>query len=223
MTLLATYAVVLHHWTGDAHCIVGTDIANRNHLETEGLIGFFVNELVLRISVASSPTFRELLAQVRETTLGAYAHQELPFDLLVADLRPQRSATLAPFFQTKLVLQNARTEAVRLPGLSISSEPLERGFPGSDLAMLVAEVGDGLELHVLYSGDVFSSATIASLGSYWTLVMREAAADPDVLLAALDRRLSALDADKKTEATAQIVRRRSDLFAAAAARSSAAQ
>ena len=215
MTLLGAYSLVLRHWTRQDDLLVGTDIANRHHLEVEGLIGFFVNQLVLRVSLASNPTVGELLAQVRETTLGAYAHQDVPFDLLVAELQPQRSATVAPFFQTKLVLQNVGAAGLSLPGLTIANEPLERGYPGADLALLIAETAEGLDVNMLYNGEIFSASTIERLGRYWMTVVTAMVGARDRSTQDVCDRLTAMDAREQDTRTQRRAERRRQMFESA--------
>jgi amino acid adenylation domain-containing protein len=120
MTLLAAFQVLLGLWTGQEDIVVGTDVANRNRLETQGLIGFFVNQLVLRTDLKGGPSFREVLRRVREMTLGAYAHQDVPFEKLVQDIGANRDIRRNPFFEVKFVLQS-EMEVVMLPGLTITS------------------------------------------------------------------------------------------------------
>ena len=120
MTLLAALKVLLHRYTGQDDIVVGTPIANRTQAETEGLIGFFVNTLVLRTNLSDDPTFRELLGRVREVALGAYAHQDLPFEKLVEVLHPERNLSHSPLFQVLFVLQNTPLSAFELPGLTVS-------------------------------------------------------------------------------------------------------
>jgi non-ribosomal peptide synthetase component F len=104
--------------------VVGTDVANRNRLETEHLIGFFINQLVLRVKLDGDPSFEQILARVRETTLGAYAHQDVPFEKLVAELAPARELSRTPLFDVKLVLQNVRHDRVELKGLKMEPFPM---------------------------------------------------------------------------------------------------
>src|SRR5205823_12283458 len=107
MTLLAAFEVLLYRYTSQEDLVVGTPIANRTRAELEGLIGFFTNTLAMRVDLSRDPTFRELLARVRETALGAYTHQDLPFEKLVEELQPQRSPSHSPVFQVMFVLQTA--------------------------------------------------------------------------------------------------------------------
>jgi hypothetical protein len=119
MTLLAGFQVLLGLWTGQEDIVVGTDVANRTRPETQGLIGFFVNQLVLRTDLRGGPSFREVLRRVREMTLGAYAHQDLPFEKLVQDIGANRDVNRNPFFEVKFALQDAM-EAIISPGLTIT-------------------------------------------------------------------------------------------------------
>ncbi len=139
MTLLTAFYALLQGWTGQDDLVVGTDVANRNRLETESLIGFLVNNLVLRTSLAGQPTFRELLRQVRGTTLEAYTHEDLPFELLVKDLRPKRTLGRTPLFQVLFVLQNTPGEPLELPGLTLS--PIEPGQTISKFEPLLVPAG----------------------------------------------------------------------------------
>ena len=111
MTLLAVFQILLSRYSGQSDIAVGSPIAGRNRQETEGLIGFFVNTLVLRTDLSKNPTFRELLRQVRETTLGAYGHQDLPFERLVEDLQPQRNLNHNPLFQVTFQLDDSSSHS----------------------------------------------------------------------------------------------------------------
>src|SRR5262249_52270039 len=123
MTLMAGFSTLLHRYTGQEDILVGTPIAGRMHVETEHLIGLFVNTLVLRSDLSGDPSFRELLRRVREVALGAYAHQALPFEMLVEELRLPRSLGHTPLFQVALALQNVPMQSIEVPGLRIT--PLE--------------------------------------------------------------------------------------------------
>src|SRR5262249_49824563 len=120
MTLLATYQVLLARYTGQHDIVVGSPIANRTRHELEGLIGFFVNSLVLRVDLADDPPFQELLSRVRQTTLEAYAHQDVPFEKLVEELEPERQLNQNPLFQVMFAVQNAPTAELTLPGLRLT-------------------------------------------------------------------------------------------------------
>src|SRR6185369_128927 len=105
--LLAAFQLVLGRHADQEDVVIGTSVANRNRMETEGLIGFFINQLVLRTPLSGNPSFRELLSRVRETTLAAYAHQDTPFEKLVEELAPRRDPSRTPLFDVKFVFQNA--------------------------------------------------------------------------------------------------------------------
>ena len=120
MTLLAAFKILLHRYTSQDDIVVGTPIANRNHTEIEGLIGFFVNTLALRTDLSGNPSFRQLLRRVREVCLAAYSHQDLPFEKLVEELHLERDLSRNPIFQVMFVHHNALVETVELPGLTVS-------------------------------------------------------------------------------------------------------
>jgi len=159
MALLAGFTVLLGRLSGQDDLAVGTPIAGRNRLETEGLIGFFINTLVLRGRLSGEPTFRELLAQVREETLGAYAHQELPFEKLVDELQPERSLAHAPLFQVMFTLQNAPRQELRLGPLELAPVETERQTTKFDLELMATETSGGVQLMLQYSADLFEAAT----------------------------------------------------------------
>jgi non-ribosomal peptide synthetase component F len=146
--------------------VVGTPIANRTHAGLEGLIGFFVNTLALRSRVEGDPTFRELLASSRSTALGAYAHQDLPFEKLVEELRVERSLHHAPVFQVLLVLQNAPMPDLELPGLTLSPVPLAPGTAKFDLSLSFQENGRAT---LEYDARLFDDATAEQMPLVQTL------------------------------------------------------
>src|SRR6266496_1513149 len=124
MTMLAGFQTLLARYSGQEDIVVGTPIANRNRAEIEGLIGFFANTFALRTSISGNSTSRELLLRVREVALGAYAHQDLPFEKLVEELNPERSLSYSPLFQSLLAVQNAPKEELRLSGLTLRDIPV---------------------------------------------------------------------------------------------------
>src|SRR5205823_4281484 len=126
MTLLAAWNVLIFRYGGQRSekIVVGTPIANRTRSEVEGLIGFFMNTVALATDLSGDPTFRALLGRVREVCLAAYTHQDVPFEKLVSELAPERDASRNPVFQIWFVLQNTRPQALDLPGLSVTEEPI---------------------------------------------------------------------------------------------------
>ncbi|HEY0079202.1 MAG TPA: amino acid adenylation domain-containing protein [Pyrinomonadaceae bacterium] len=171
MTLVAAFQVLLNRYTNQGDLLVGTPIANRNQPEIEGLIGFFVNTLVLRADLSDDPTFRQLLARVRETTLDAYAHQDLPFEKLVEELQPERSLSRNPLFQVMFALQNAPVGALKLPGLTLNLEEFDSGFTRFDLELHMREQGDELRGTLIYSTDLFEETTMHRfVGHFRTLL-----------------------------------------------------
>jgi amino acid adenylation domain-containing protein len=194
MTLLAAWEILLARSTGQTDLTVGTPVAGRTRLEVEGLIGFFVNTLVLRTSLEGEPSGRELLGRVREVTLEAHARQELPFEKLVEELRPERSLGHTPLFQAVFVLHNARRGPGDLGGLEMESLPVETGTAKFDLTLAVEESGGELLAGLEYRRDLFDPATIDRLLGQYATLLAALAADPGravtdlPLLAAAERR-----------------------------------
>jgi amino acid adenylation domain-containing protein len=168
MVLLAGFDLLLSRYTGQHDVAVGTDVANRTRAETAPLVGFFVNQLVLRTDLRGNPTVRELLGRVREACLGAYAHQDVPFERVVEELNPVRSLSRAPLFQVKLLLQNA-PPAGRSPfsGLEISPFDGERVAAQHDLVINLVEVGDALHGECAYASELFDRTSIERLVRRW--------------------------------------------------------
>jgi amino acid adenylation domain-containing protein len=161
MTLLAAFQVLLLRYSGTEDLAVGTPIASRNRVEIEGLIGFFVNTLVLRADLRGNPTFTALLARVRETALGAYAHQDLPFEKLVEELKPERNLSHTPLFQVIFALQNASLSETTFAGLRLTPLPIDTGAIKFDLMMTAEEVANqGTLLQLTYSTDLFEASTM---------------------------------------------------------------
>jgi hypothetical protein len=139
MLLLAGLDALLARYSGQQDVLVGSPIANRNRAEIEGLIGFFVNTLVFRANLGAAASFRDLLRQVRETALAAYAHQDLPFETLVEELRPERDLSRSAFFQVVLSVETGRRNPPGLPGLELSAHEEETGTAKFDLSLFVVE------------------------------------------------------------------------------------
>ncbi|HVR99010.1 MAG TPA: MupA/Atu3671 family FMN-dependent luciferase-like monooxygenase, partial [Thermoanaerobaculia bacterium] len=163
MVLLAAFASLLSRWSGEEDLVVGTPIANRNRVETEGLIGFFLNMLPLRVRLEGQPTFADLLATVREGALAAYGHQDLPFEKLVEALQPSRHLGRTPLFQVSLTLQNTPFAPVEIPGLSWRPLPVGTGTAKFHLSLALTEVAGGLDGTLEYRTDLFERATMERL------------------------------------------------------------
>ncbi|MGZ3461025.1 MAG: condensation domain-containing protein, partial [Archangium sp.] len=185
MALLAAWQVLLSRYSGQDDISVGSPIAGRTRGETEGLIGFFVNTLVLRTKLEGDPTFRELLGQVRETTLGAYAHQDVPFEKLVDALQPQRSLGRTPLFQVMFILQNAPIPELALPGLALQPVPVENQTSRFDLTLTLEETKEGFRGTLDYSTDLFDAATVARLAGHLRRLLEGIVADPRQRVSAL--------------------------------------
>jgi amino acid adenylation domain-containing protein len=185
MTLLAAFDVLLHYCTGERDIVVGTDIANRGRHETEHLIGFFVNQLVLRTVVAGDPTFIELLDQVREVALEAYAHQDLPFDSLVDALNPKREPGLSPLFQIKLVVQNAPVSDLDVQGLKIAPVVVESGTAKLNMTFNLADSPDGVTGSLEYNTDLYEPSTITRLLDQFGAIVAAVVEKPDMRVSEL--------------------------------------
>ncbi|MEE8585008.1 MAG: amino acid adenylation domain-containing protein, partial [Acidobacteriota bacterium] len=177
--LLAAFQALLGRWTGQGDFAVGTPIAGRRQLETEGLIGFFVNTLVMRAELTGDPSFSEHLQRSREAVLEAHAHQDVPFEKLVAELSPQRSLGHTPLFQAALALQNAPAQPLALEGLQIQPVPLASSEAKFDLTLELSEREGGLSGEFEYNSEVFDRTTIQRLSGHWRRLIEAVAADSD--------------------------------------------
>ncbi|MBV8887999.1 MAG: amino acid adenylation domain-containing protein [Chroococcidiopsidaceae cyanobacterium CP_BM_RX_35] len=179
MTLLAAFQTLLYRYTGQEDIVVGSPIANRNRSEIEGLIGFFVNSLVLRTDLSGNPPFRELLSRVREVALGAYAHQDLPFEKLVEELQPERDLNRNPLFQVVFALQNAPVEVLELPRLTLSPLSFDPGTARFDLEFQLVECLGSLGVVVTYSTDLFDAATITRMLENFRTLLESIVGQPE--------------------------------------------
>jgi amino acid adenylation domain-containing protein len=182
MVLLATVQSLLGRYAGQEDVVVGSPIANRNRSEIEPLIGFFVNSLALRGDLSGDPTFGELVARSRRAALAAYSHQDLPFERLVEELRPERRLSHNPLFQVMFAVQNAPLGAIDLPGLTF--EPIEIEFPATrfDLEIFFSELGGGLAVQLTWSTDLFDATTVLRLEEHLDALLAAAIADPALRL-----------------------------------------
>ncbi|MGV0024746.1 amino acid adenylation domain-containing protein [Phormidesmis priestleyi] len=195
ITLLAAFQTLLYRYTGQEDIAIGSPIANRHRSELEGLIGFFVNSLVMRSDLSGNPTFRDLLERVRNVALEAYDHQDLPFEKLVEELDPDRDLSRNPLFQVAFALQNAPMQALELPGLTLEPAPLELGSTRFDLEVHLWEPAhglrslwqsqEGLSGFISYSTDLFDRDRIGRLVGHFQTLLEGIVANPDTRLSDL--------------------------------------
>ncbi len=171
MALLAAFHELLHRYSGQPDLAVGSPIANRTRAEIEGVIGFFVNTLVLRGDFDGRLSFDELLERTRETTLGAYAHQDIPFEKLVEELRPERSQSRSPLFQVMLVLQNVPQPRYRMGALVLRPLAIDTGTAKFDLTLFAVEEEGGLRLRAEHNRDLFDRATVHRLLAHFETLL----------------------------------------------------
>ena len=179
MTLLAAFQVLLYRYSGQNDICVGTPIANRNRRQIENLIGFFVNTLVLRARLSDQMSYLELLRQVRQTALGAFDHQDLPFEVLVEELQPQRSISRTPLFQVMFALQNAPVQILQLPGVTIKPLQLPVRVAKFDLTLTMQEGPQTLAGSIEYSSDLFEAGTILRMVEHLQVLLEGIVADAE--------------------------------------------
>jgi hypothetical protein len=191
MALLAAFEVLLQDRSGQTDLIVGIDIANRNPPETEALLGFFVNQLVFRVDAGGDPAWSDLLERVRETAAGAFAHQDVPFERLVEELRPQRSLARNPLFQVMFGLYNVPEAAAALSGLEIAPFEIEGEAAVFDLSLYLSETPDGFHAMLRYDVDLYDEATMDRLLDDFEAVVRRVVEAPGERLSVLTEHLAA--------------------------------
>jgi amino acid adenylation domain-containing protein len=185
MVLFAAFATLLSRYSGQDDVVIGSPIANRQRSEVESIVGCFINTLALRTKLQGNPTFLELLAQVRETTLGAYDRQDFPLERLVEELQPERSLSHALLFQTMFVLQNAPMEKLELPELSLDLLELEDLSAQNDLFLSMAETDGGLTAELGYNSDLFDRSTIDRFATNFQTLLASIVANPNQRVAQL--------------------------------------
>jgi amino acid adenylation domain-containing protein len=185
VTLLAVFKTLLYRYTAQEDLIVGCPVLNRQLPEVEDLLGSFVNTVVLRTNYSGSPTFRETLYRVRETCVGAFAHQDFPFEKLVEELQPPRDVARNPIFQVMFAFQNTPVPALELPGLRSESVEIDGGMTKFDLTLSLVDKKRGIAGHIEYSTDLFRSDTIERMARHFQVLLEAIAADPDQSIATL--------------------------------------
>ena len=186
MVMVGAFKVMLWRYTSQTDIVIGTDVANRNRTELEGLIGFFANQLVLRTDLSGDPTFIELLERVRETCLGAYAHQDMPFEKLVEALHAGRDLSRNPLFQVMFVFQNVPMPALELPGLSLSLFETGSHPAKFDLTLFVTETKSGATITWNYNKELFDDAAITRMADRFRHLIASIIAQPEAPLHQLD-------------------------------------
>ncbi len=184
MTLMAAFQVLLHRYTGQDDIVVGTPIAGRDRVEVEPLIGYFTNTLAMRTKLDGDPTFRELLARVREVALGAFAHQSLPFEKLVVTLNPERTLSHTPIFQVMFTAGNASAAGLELPDLVLTPLRTDRGTAKFDLTLGLTERPEGMTGTFEYSTDLFDAPTIDRMIAHLRNLLEAIVANPDERISA---------------------------------------
>ncbi|PRY19894.1 non-ribosomal peptide synthetase [Pseudosporangium ferrugineum] len=179
MTLFATYGAVMRTYTGQADLVIGVPSANRTRVEVERLIGFFVNMLPLRVRIDADTTFRDLLDQVRETAVDAYAHQDLPFERIVENLAPARHSLQNPVFQMCFALDEPARNAAVLPGLAVAAEPGHLTTTKFDLDLSLEETAAGVAGGLFYRRDLFDEDTVRAITDDWLALAAALLAEPD--------------------------------------------
>ncbi|MEM8722529.1 MAG: amino acid adenylation domain-containing protein [Cyanobacteria bacterium P01_G01_bin.39] len=185
MTLLAAFKTLLYRYTFEEDILVGSPIANRNRTETEQLIGFFINTLVLRTDLSGNPNFRELLGRIRKTTWDAYDHQDLPFEKLVEELQPERDLSYSPLFQVKFMLNNAPQSELKLADLTLNFLDSKTVTAKLDLSLDMYETDSGLVGSFEYNTDLFDEMTIARMANHFSSLLSGIVANPEQSIAQL--------------------------------------
>jgi non-ribosomal peptide synthetase component F len=207
MTLLAVFKTLLYCYSNQEDIIIGSPIAGRTRTETEGLIGFFINTLVLRTDLSGNPSFMELLRRVQKVALEAYAHQNVPFEKLVEELQPERNLSHNPLFQVMFILQNAaipEVETLQKTSLQqLSLRPLEVDCEMSkfDLKFSLWESTEGFKGSLEYKTDLFDAATISRMARHFEILLHHAVTHPDIKLNELTVILS--DANREQQRIAE--------------------
>ncbi|MDZ8187884.1 MAG: amino acid adenylation domain-containing protein [Nostoc sp. ChiSLP02] len=179
MTLLAAFGTILHRYTGQEDILIGSPIAGRNRSEIEGLIGFFINTVVLRTDFSDNPSFRSVLSRVRQMALGAYAHQDMPFEKLVEELQPERDTSRNPLFQVWFNMLNLRDIQLEIPGVAVEPVPMLETASKFDLTLYVTEQNQGIKLDLVYNTDLFTPQRMMEMLHQFHHLLNQIVATPD--------------------------------------------
>ncbi len=189
MSLLAAFQILLSRYTGQLDLVVGVGVANRGRQELESLIGFFVNTLALRCDLSGNPSFLELLARIKSSTLDAYSHQDLPVERLIEELKLERNLSHSPLFQTMLFFQNFPAQAIELPGLTlvpVNFDSINSGTARADLTLFASEEEGGLGLFFEYATDVFDQSTVDNFARHLEQLLSSIITDPSCRITELE-------------------------------------
>jgi amino acid adenylation domain-containing protein len=185
MTLLAGFQLLLSRYSGQTEVLVGTPVSNRGVADIKGLIGNFVNTVVMRTDLSGNPTFRELLARVRDVAIAAYTHQDVPFERLVSELHAERDLSRTPLFQVMLVLQNTPLADLKLKGIELQAEDTDNGTAKFDMTVQLAETGNGIEGKWEYSTDLFDASTIERMVTHFQALLEGVVDDEEQRVSAI--------------------------------------
>ncbi|HET9917554.1 MAG TPA: condensation domain-containing protein, partial [Candidatus Binatia bacterium] len=185
MTLLAAFNVLLHRYSGQDDIVVGTPVSNRTAVETEAMIGLFINTLALRTDLSGNPSFRQLLRRVRETALGGYTHQDLPFEQLLHHLRLERHLAYTPLFQVMFAFQTKPAEALEVAGLKLRPIEIDQATAKFDLTLSVVESGDEIHAAFEYDTDLFDRDRVERMAGHFETLLQDIVEHPDRLVSDL--------------------------------------
>jgi non-ribosomal peptide synthetase component F len=190
MSLLTAFKMLLHYYSKQDDIVVGTNVANRNRAETEGLIGFFVNTVVMRSKLSGDPSFQDLLQQIREVCLDAYAHQDVPFERVVALLQPDRDLSRQPLFQAKIDVDNRLMSALELRGITLTPLEIPKDIGRCDLQLFITETPEGLIGKTVYDSNLFDDVTASGMSKQFEILLHEIVEQPGIRLNALEEVLA---------------------------------
>jgi Condensation domain len=180
LTLLTVFEILLYSWSNQEDIIIGTPVIGRYHPETQKLIGFFINTLVLRTDLSGNPTFRELLKRVKKVVLEAYDHQDVPFEKLVEELQPKRNLSYNPLFQVMFIFQNTSIASIKQPELKWEPQEIDNGTSKFDLKLNIWESSAGFQGSFEYKTDLFESTTISRIASNFEVLLQAIISQPNI-------------------------------------------